>query len=130
MANPCHSPDIESAQFCVGISLARALYVSEINGLGYAAALFSWVSRKTTRHGDTESDSHNATTAQSVRRFRDSCGPESTVAALLTDSAIRGFAISFSTSRKVVFQDFFFLLGIRPSCHASKAKNGQFRPEE
>ena len=78
MANPCHSPDIEPAQFCVGIGLARALYVSEINGLGYAAALFSWVSRKTTRHGDTESESHNATTAQSVRRFRDSRGPEST----------------------------------------------------
>ena len=66
----------------------------------------------------------------SGRRFRDSRESESTVAALLTDSAMRGFAISFSTARRVTAQDFFFFLDIRHHATASKAKNGQFRPDE
>ena|ERR1017187_6642115 len=52
-------------------------------------------------------------------------------AALRTDSARRGFAISLSTSRRITSPDCLFLFlfcGIKPSCHASKHKNGQFRP--
>ena len=53
--------------------------------------------------------------------------------ALLTDSARRGFAISFFTSRRIVSLNalLLFLRGMMPSsCHAPKAENGQFRPEE
>jgi len=53
--------------------------------------------------------------------------------ALLTDSAMRGFAISFFTSRRIASLNalLLFLRGMTPSsCHAPKAENGQFRPEE
>ena len=72
-------------------------------------------------------------TAQNAPRFLCSRGPASTEAALLTDSARRGFAISFFTSRRTASLNnlFLFLRGITPSsCHAPKAKNGQFRPDE
>ena len=55
----------------------------------------------------------------------------STAAALRADFAMRGFAISRSTSRKISSSDSFFsssFSGIKPSCHAPKSKNGQFRP--
>ena len=58
----------------------------------------------------------------SALRFRDSRESESTVSALLTDSTMRGFAISFSTSRRVTAQDFFFFLGIRSSCHGVESQ--------
>lgn len=57
--------------------------------------------------------------------------PGSTIAALLADSAMRGFAISLSTSRSITSPDSLFLVffcGIKPSCHASKGKKGQFGP--
>src|SRR5271166_290966 len=82
------------------------------------------------RHDGGESGWH---TAQSVPRFLDSRGPGSTEAALLTDSAMRGFAISFFTSRRVASLNalLLFLRGMTPSsCHAPKAMNGQFRPVE
>jgi hypothetical protein len=53
--------------------------------------------------------------------------------ALLTDSAMRGFAISFFTSRRVAGLNatFLFFAGITPSsCHTPQGKNGQFRPGE
>ena len=53
--------------------------------------------------------------------------------ALLTDSAMRGFAISFFTSRRVAALNatFLFFAGITPSsCHTPQGKNGQFRPSE
>lgn len=82
------------------------------------------------RHDGGESGWYRA---QSVPGFLGSRRPGSTVVALLTDSAMRGFAISFFTSRRTASLNalFLFLRGITPSsCHAPKAKNGQFRPDE
>jgi hypothetical protein len=55
------------------------------------------------------------------------------MADLLTDSATRGFAISFLTARRVAALNatLLFFGGITPSsCHTPKRKNGQFRPGE
>src|SRR5271167_4011650 len=82
------------------------------------------------RHDGGESGWH---TAQSVPRFLGSRRPGSTVVALLTDSAMRGFAISFFTSRRIASLNALLLFsrGMTPSsCHAPKAGNGQFRPDE
>src|SRR5271167_2054155 len=82
------------------------------------------------RHDGGESGWH---TAQSVPRFLGSRRPGSTVVALLTDSAMRGFAISFFTSRRTASLSalLLFLRSMTPSsCHAPKAKNGQYRPDE
>ena len=64
------------------------------------------------RNLQTESKSYNATIGQGARRFRDFAPPESTVEALLTDSTTRGFAISFSTSRRIPSRDFFLFLAM------------------
>jgi hypothetical protein len=75
----------------------------------------------------TENQHTFVTSNESARRFL--AGP--TEAALLADSTVRGFAISFSTARKVASLNalLFFLGGITPSSwHVQKDENGQLRP--
>ena len=82
------------------------------------------------RHDSGKSGWH---TTQNAPRFLGFRRPGSTVVALLTDSAMRGFAISFFTSRRIASLNalLLWLRSMTPSsCHAPKAKNGQFRPDE
>jgi hypothetical protein len=74
----------------------------------------------------TENQHAFVTSNENVCRFL--AGP--TEAALLADCTVRGFAISFSTARRVASLNalLFFFGGITSSWHVQKSENGQFRP--